>query len=219
MDPRPRERPWPFQGPVSGRRPDEGCGGEPSGGRVEPLSAAPRPQPRRLVPLGRGSFRDGPKRGPSHLPLGRLLDVLLVSRHGARELLRPGRRPGDERGFRQHQGGSRGAPRRRRDLHDRDPADDPCRGLAELVVPDARPRAFLCRHLLPAPRRPGEARVLAGAAVAAPGLAPPASRVDAAGGGPRGSHEGQSCRSPGAGGSSPRSRSRGQLAKRARRPL
>src|SRR5690606_16427313 len=38
-----------------------------------PLPAPARAQPRRLVPLGRGGFRQSPRRGQTDLPLDRLL--------------------------------------------------------------------------------------------------------------------------------------------------
>ena len=50
-------------------------------GAVAVLAPA-RHQPRRVVPLGRGSLRQGEEREQAHLPLRRLLHVPLVPRHG-----------------------------------------------------------------------------------------------------------------------------------------
>ena len=55
----------------------------------------------------------------------------------------------DERAVRQHQGRSRGAPRCRRDLHERDPGPGRGRRLAAVGVLLARWPAVLPRHLLP----------------------------------------------------------------------
>ena len=52
----------------------------------QPLPAAARPQPGRLVSLGARGVRQGEGREQADLPLGRLQLVLLVPRHGAREL-------------------------------------------------------------------------------------------------------------------------------------
>src|SRR5262245_36170577 len=60
---------------------------EPPRPRVQPLPAAPCRKPRGLVSLGRRGLPEGASGGQADLPLDRLLDVLLVPRHGARELL------------------------------------------------------------------------------------------------------------------------------------
>ena len=60
-----------------------------------------------------------------------------------------------ERAVRRDQGGSRGAARRRRDLHGRRPGDDRARRLADVGVPHARGRAVLRGHVLPGRPRHG----------------------------------------------------------------
>ena len=58
-----------------------------------------------------------------------------------------------ERALRRHQGRPRGAPRRRRDLHERRAGADRRRRLADDGLAHARAPAVLRRHLLPAARR------------------------------------------------------------------
>ena len=65
--------------------------------------------------------------------------------------------------LRVHQGRPRGAPGRRRDLHGRRAGDDRPRRLAAERVPDARRRAVLRRHLLPARAAPRAAVLARGA--------------------------------------------------------
>ena len=64
-----------------------------------------------------------------------------------------------ERALRLHQGRSRGAPRRRRDLHGGGAGDDRPRRLAADRVLRSRGRAVLRRHLLPAGAAPGDAEL------------------------------------------------------------
>ena len=60
--------------------------GQPAGQGDQPLPAPARPQPGRLVSLGPRGVRQGEGREQADLPVGRLQLVLLVPRHGAREL-------------------------------------------------------------------------------------------------------------------------------------
>ena len=84
---------------------------QPTGPRDEPLPAAARKQPRRLVRVGTGGPGAGRPRGPAHLPEHRLLLMPLVPRHGTGVLRGPGDRGADEPPLCLHQGGPRGAPR------------------------------------------------------------------------------------------------------------
>src|SRR5580693_7284827 len=61
---------------------------QPPGRREQPLPPAAPPQPGRLVSLGHRGDRAGAPRGQADLPLGGRRDLLLVSRHGARVVLR-----------------------------------------------------------------------------------------------------------------------------------
>ena len=92
------------------------------GDRDEPVPAAARGQPRRLVSLGRGGAGQGARRGQADPGQHRLLGLPLVPRHGARVVRERRDRGEDERALRQHQGRPRGAARSRLDLH-----DAPCR--------------------------------------------------------------------------------------------
>src|SRR4051794_12213088 len=83
------------------------------------LPAAAQGQPRGLVSVGRRSLRAGPSGGQARARVDRLRGVPLVPRHGARIVRGRGRRRVDELLVRLHQGGPRGAPGRRRDLHGR----------------------------------------------------------------------------------------------------
>ncbi len=70
------------------RRPAQGRGsaGQPPGPGDEPVPAPARPQPRGLVSLGPRGVCQGQGREEADLPVDRLQLVLLVPRHGAREL-------------------------------------------------------------------------------------------------------------------------------------
>ena len=103
--------------------------------------------------MGRGGARPRAPRRQADPAVDRLLGVPLVPRDGARVVRGPGRRRGDERGLRQHQGRSRGAARSRPDLPDRARAADAAlRRLAAHDVPHAGRRAVLRRHVFPAAR-------------------------------------------------------------------
>src|SRR5258708_7375007 len=54
--------------------------------RVESVPASACAQPGGLVPLGTRGAGAGPQTRSAHLPVGRLLGLSLVPRHGAREL-------------------------------------------------------------------------------------------------------------------------------------
>ena len=129
---------------------------EPSREGEEPLPPPARAQSRGLVPVGTRGVRARAARGQADLPLDRLLDLPLVPRHGARIVRERGDREGPQRALRLHQGGPRGAPGHRPDLHGGRHADDGERRLADDRLPDARPAAVLRRDLFPA-RRPGRA--------------------------------------------------------------
>ena len=124
-------------------------------------------QPRRLVPVGRGGARPRARGGPADPPLHRLRGVPLVPRDGARVLRGRGDGAHPERAFRQRQGRPRGAPGPRRGLHGRGRHADRARRLAADRVPDARRRAVLRRHVLPAraASRPAELSPGAGGGV------------------------------------------------------
>jgi hypothetical protein len=100
--------------------------------------------------VGGGGVFQGACGRQAHLPLHRLLVVPLVPCDGARVVRTPRHRRPAEPTLRQHQGGSRGAPRCRRDLHQRGATDGGARGLAAVGVPDARRLPVLRGHLLPA---------------------------------------------------------------------
>ena len=160
-----------------GRAGGEGAG-EPTGEGDQPVPAAARPQPGRLVSLGAGGVREGEGRGQADLPVGRLQLVLLVPRHGAGELPGPGDRRRSQRALRLHQGRPRGAARRRPGLHDRLAGVRQRRRLADVDVPDPRRPAVLRRDVLPA-RRPRRLRGLPGRAQAGGrGLARPPAEIE-----------------------------------------
>ena len=103
----------------------------------------------------------------------RLLGVPLVPRDGARVVRGPGRRGGDERRVRQHQGRPRGAARPRPDLPDRACAADAALGrLAADDVPHAGRRAVLRRHVLSEARPLRAARISRAAAAGRERLSP-----------------------------------------------
>src|SRR5438067_1586611 len=81
---------------------------QPSGPRDLAVSLAARPQPGGLVSVGPGGLRAGAARGPADLPVGRVLDVLLVPRDGAAVLRGRTDCRRDEPAVRQHQGGPGG---------------------------------------------------------------------------------------------------------------
>ena len=91
--------------------PGRGPAGQPAGPGDEPLPAPARPQPGGLVSVGARGVRQGQGREQADLPVGRLQLVLLVPRHGARELRGRRDRQGPQRELRLHQGRPRGAAR------------------------------------------------------------------------------------------------------------
>src|SRR4051794_25832645 len=126
------------------------------------VPAPARREPGGLVRLGgRGVLRRARSRSPG-VGLDRLRRVPLVPRDGARVLRGPGGGLADERVVRVHQGGPRGAPGRRRDLHGRGAGDDGFWRLAAQRLPDACGRAVLRGHLLPAAAAARAAVVVAG---------------------------------------------------------
>src|SRR5439155_17962790 len=138
-------------GPLGVGRPVAGGGRPPQSppGTVEPLPPAARPEPGRLVSLGRAGPPEGRERGQADLPLDRLLRLPLVSRHGAGGLLRRGGGALPERALRVDQGGPRGETGPRRPLHERRAGDDLPGRLADDRLPDAGPEAILRRDVLP----------------------------------------------------------------------
>src|SRR5439155_1454119 len=82
---------------------------EPSRPRDQPLPPPARPQPRRLVSLGRGGVHAGPGGEQADPPLRRLLGLPLKSRDGARVVREPGRRAPHERALHQREGRPGGA--------------------------------------------------------------------------------------------------------------
>ena len=126
-----------------------GASAQPSGKRDQPVPAPARAQSGRLVSLGARGVREGEGREQADLPVDRLQLVLLVPRHGARELHGRRDRQVPQRAFRVHQGRSRGTAGRRPGLHDRAPGVQH-RRLADVDVP-ARPMAalFMERPIFP----------------------------------------------------------------------
>ncbi len=140
-----------LDGPRRARRPTTS---RPTAWRRRPArtcSCTPH-NPVELVSLGPRGVREGEGREEADLPVGRLQLVLLVPRHGARELRGRRDRPVPQRAFRLHQGGPRGTPGRRPDLHDRAPGDRAGRRVADVDVPDARRPPVLRRDVPAAPR-------------------------------------------------------------------
>ena len=124
-------------------------------------------QPRGLVPVGRRGVRAAP--APRTSPM--LVSIGYAACHWCHVMERESFEDPEvaalmNDALRVHQGRPRGAPGRRRDLHGRRPGDDRPRRLAAERVPDARRRAVLRRHLLPAASRatgmPSLAQVLDG---------------------------------------------------------
>ncbi len=103
--------------------------------RDQPLSAAARGEPGRLVPLGDGGVREGSERGQAGLLERGLLGLSLVPRDGARELRRRRDCGPDEPPLRLGQGRSRGAPGHRRHLHGGGAGSDSARRLADERLP------------------------------------------------------------------------------------
>ena len=127
--------------------------------RDQPLPAPAQRQPGRLVPVGRRGPGPRPRARPADPALGRLLGLPLVPRDGARVLRGPRDRRLHERALRQRQGRSRGAARRRRDLHGGGAGDERPGRLADDRLPRPRRRPVLRRHLLPARREPRDAEL------------------------------------------------------------
>ena len=123
---------------------------EPPRRRDLALPAPAQGQPGRLAAVGRAGARGGARARRAAARLDRLLGLPLVPRDGARVVRGPRRRGLHERALRLRQGRSRGAPRRRRDLHGRGAGDDRPRRLAAERVRDAGAGAVLRRHVLPA---------------------------------------------------------------------
>ncbi len=115
--------------------------------------------PVRLVPLGRRGIRQGARGGQADLPLGRLLDLPLVSRHGARVVRSLRHRRIFEGTFRQHQGRPRGASRRRPGLHGLRAGDHRPWRLADERLADTRVAPIRRRHLFSAHRHAGPPRI------------------------------------------------------------
>ena len=160
-------------------------GREPARGRDQPLPAPARRQPGRLVPVGRGGARARPRRGQADPALDRLRRLPLVPRDGARVVRERRDRGVDERALRQHQGRPRGAARPRRGLHGGGGRALRAGRLADDGLPDARRRALLRRHLLPARAAARPAELPAGAGRDRSGLARPARRGRDVGGAAR----------------------------------
>ena len=120
---------------------------EPADPREIALLAPTRAQPCRLVPVGRGSLRQGAQGKQAHLPVDRLFDLSLVPRHGAGILREPGHRKADERQLRVDQGRPRGTPGRGCHLHDLRSGDDRRGRLAHDGVLDPGTETLHRRHL------------------------------------------------------------------------
>ena len=111
--------------------------------------------------MERGRLLPRPRPRPPRVPLGRVLVVPLVPRHGARVVRRSRDRRADERTVRQRQGRPRGAARRRRRLHASGAGAHRARRLAhERVVHPGR-TTVLRRHVLPERRSARDAVVRA----------------------------------------------------------
>ncbi len=165
--------------------------------RSEPVPPPARAQPGQLVPVGRRGVRARETRGQADLPLGRLLDLPLVPRHGGRVVRRRGDRAHPQRALHRDQGRSRGATRHRRRLHERRPVTHRVGWVADERVADARAHAVLRRNVFPASRRrPRRAARFPHAAHGAGRFVPRRSGPcrdrgdEARGGGPRGARRG-----------------------------
>ena len=136
---------------------------QPPSPRDQPVPAAARPQPRGLVSVGRGGAGAGARPRPADPAVDRLLRVPLVPRHGTRVVRGRRHRARDERALRPGEDRPRGTARPRRGLHAGGRPPDRPRRLADDGVRDARGRAVLGRHLLPARAAARDAVVPAGA--------------------------------------------------------
>src|SRR6266545_4812426 len=114
----------------------------------EPVSACPCGEPGRLVGVGGGGVRGGPATQPAGAAERGLRGLPLVPRDGARVVRGRGHRGVPQQALRQHQDRPRGAPGRRRGLHERHPGDYRARRLADDLRARPRPGAVLRRHLL-----------------------------------------------------------------------
>ena len=157
------------------------CSDEPPRRRDEPVPAAARRQPGRLVPVGRRGARAGACGGQADPALGGLQRLPLVPRDGPRVVREHGHGGPDERALRQRQGRPRGAARRRRALHGRHRLDDRAGRLADDGLPHSRGRAVLRRDLLPTRAASRAAVIPAAAARSRRGLADAAERRRRAG--------------------------------------
>ncbi len=149
---------------------------QPARGRDLALPPPAQGQPGGLVSVGRRGARTGEGGGEAHPRLDRLLGLPLVPRDGARVVRGPADRVRDERALRVHQGGPRGTPRRRRDLHGGLPGHDGPGRLAAQRLPHTQAGAVLRGHLLPARSPPRPAELAPGARRHRPGLAGAARR-------------------------------------------
>ncbi len=100
--------------------------------------------------MGRGGVRGGPPPRRARARLGRLLDLPLVPRHGARDVLGSGARLASERGVRRDQGRPRGAPGGRCGPHHRGRRLHGSARLAAQRLHDARGPHLPRGHLLAA---------------------------------------------------------------------
>ncbi len=123
---------------------------ESSDQREIPVSSSARAKSGRLAALGRGGLRQGAAGKQAHLPLGRLLDLPLVPRHGARVFREREHGRDPEREFCVHQSRPRGAAGRRSRLHDFRAGHHGQRRLAPERVADAGAQAIFGRHLFSA---------------------------------------------------------------------
>ena len=146
------------------REPEEARGVNRLGRETSPYLLQHADNPVDWYPVGRGGLRARPERGQADPPLDRLLGLPLVPRDGARVVRGRGDGGADERALRQRQGRPRGAARPRRGLHGRRRRADRAGRLADDGVPDARRRAVLRRHVLPARAAARAAGLPAGAA-------------------------------------------------------
>ncbi len=151
--------------PSSRRRGERAPAYESAGGGDEPVSPPARAQPGGLVSVGRRGLRAGAEGGQAGPALRGLLGLPLVPRDGARVLRERGHRRAHEPALRQHQGGPRGAPRRRPDLHAGRAVHDGPGRLADDRIPHSRRHAVLRRHVFPAGGPPRDARLPATARI------------------------------------------------------
>ncbi len=164
-----RERPGVRLGPDAGGDRAGARTGQPAGRGDQPLPAAAPGQPGRLAGVGRRGVRARPAPRPARAAVRRLRGMPLVPRDGARVLRGRGYRRPHEPALRQREGRPRGAPRRRRRLHGRDPGAHRSGRLADDRLPHPAGPPLLRRHVLPA------------ATAARHALVPPAAAGDRAG--------------------------------------